>query len=256
MGMIRENNKFSFSQLEQADRCPYSYYLERIERVDTAENFWAQSGTLVHELLCEWANGEIDIKDLPQAFEIRYPEAVTASCPPLLASRGYADKAYDQCLSYFQNFEGFPGLEVVSAEQPFTVRIDGRPFRGVIDLILRNPETDELIIVDHKSKSMTAFKKAQKTMWRQQYLYSLYVLEKYGRYPDTLAFNLFKEGLWVERPFDQKEFDETLAWATDMIHKMEEWDFTDWLVTMEKGGLFCHEICSVRHHCPNGIEED
>ena len=94
-------------------------------------------------------------------------------------------------------------------------------------------------------------------MYRQQYLYSKYVFEKYGKYPDRLMFNLFKEnGAKMERRFSEKDYLATLGWAGEQMQKMEEYDFVDWLVTKDvkegKPDFFCTELCSCRKICPNG----
>ena len=55
---------------------------------------------------------------------------------------------------FCDNFEGdFEGYEVVAVEKKVKLDIDGRPFVGVIDLVIKSE--DGYIIVDHKSKAST-----------------------------------------------------------------------------------------------------
>lgn len=220
-------------------------------------NAFASQGTLIHDLLDQWAKGELAIDQLPAEYEKRYPAEVVESWPRMLAAKGYAEKAFNIGLEYFKNFDGFKGYKIIATEERFKIDLCGRPFVGIIDMVMEDEETGKLIVVDHKSKSLTAFKKVEDEMYRQQYVYSKYIFEKYGKYPDVLMFNLFKEnGLKQEREFKESEYISTLVWAETQMQKMEEYDFVDWLVTKEvepgKPDFFCTELCSCRKVCPNG----
>ena len=94
-------------------------------------------------------------------------------------------------------------------------------------------------------------------MYRQQLLYSTYVKEKYGKYPDRLMFHLFNEnGVKPERLFSPEEYDKTIAWATKQITSMEDYSIIDWLKCKEKADYFCWNLCSARKVCPNGVQPD
>ena len=92
-------------------------------------------------------------------------------------------------------------------------------------------------------------------MYKQQYLYSFFIHEKYGEWPMTLMFNLFKElGYLDEEPFDMNTFEETIQWATDSIHDIEDRSLLDWLeckplTKTGKPDFFCTSICSWRNVC-------
>lgn len=258
MSMLRPNHIFSFSQLQSFSECPYSFYLQKIERSpDMVSNAFASQGTLIHDLLDRWAKGELTKEQLPAEYARRYPLEVVESWPRMLAAKGYAQKAFDIGLDYFTHFDEFAGYRVLATEERFKIEVAGRPFVGVMDMLIEDVATGDLIVLDHKSKSLAAFKKAEDEMYRQQYLYSKFVFEKYGKYPDRLMFNLFKEGgMKKERPFDPQAYEATLAWAGEQMTKMEAYDFVDWLVTKDvpegKPDFFCTELCSCRKICPNG----
>lgn len=259
MGLMNDHHTYSYSQLSSVSECPYGFYLERIEKVETLSNAFAEQGTLIHELIDEWARGKLTKDQLPEEYDRRYADAVVTQFPRILAAKGYTQKAYQVGLEYFQNFDEFAGYKIIGTEEKFKIDLplsDGttRPFVGVIDLILEDEMTGELIICDHKSKSKTSFKKAENEMYRQQLMYAAYVKEKLGRFPDRLMFNLFKEnGEKMERPFTTQDYDQTMAWAEEMILKIENFEFIDWLETKPQD-FFCCNICSVRKVCPNGIE--
>lgn len=258
MGMLSPDHVYSYSQLSSFAECPYSLYLQKIERnPDMMQNAFASQGTLIHDLLDLWAKKKLAKEQLIPEYKRRYPLEVTQPWPKMLAAKGYATKAFDIGVDYFDQFDEFQGFEILSTEERFKTEIAGRPFVGIIDMVARNIETDELVVVDHKSKSLSAFKKAEGEMYKQQYLYSKYIFEQMGRYPDVLMFNLFKEnGTKMSRKFNEQEYEQALRWAEEQIVKMEEYDFVDWLVTKEvqpgKPDFFCTELCSCRKICPNG----
>ena len=260
-------HRYSYSQLSSFTECPFSYYLGHIEepRPEQAPNAWAEQGTLVHDLLDKWAKGILKKEELAEEYARRYGDEVITSFPSLLASKGYTEKTYKQGLEYFENFQGFPGYEVVSAEEECKMPLpltDGseRPFIAFIDLILRDENTGGLVVCDHKSKSVSAFKKDRETMYKQQYIYSYFVHEKYGEWPTVLMFNLFKEQQTDERPFSEDEFKNTMQWATDAILEIEDRDLLSWLECkpLPKSGkpdLFCQSICSWRLICPQALSK-
>ena len=254
MGLLPDNHVYSYSQLSSFDECPYGFYLERIEKVDQVQNAFAEQGTLIHDLIDLWAKGQIPIQDLPKEYEKRYADEVVSSWPRMLASKGYAEKTYQQGLQYFENFDGFKGYKIINTEEKFLTTLSDRPFTGVIDMVLEDEKTGALIINDHKSKSLSSFKKEEKTVYRQQYLYSKYAKEKYGKYPDVLMFNLFKEnGLKRFKDFSVDEYESVLDWAIQIIEKIENYEVLDWLESKETSDFFCQELCSVRNHCFNSM---
>jgi RecB family exonuclease len=259
--MLSDDHVFSYTQLASVDECPYSFYLERIDTdeegnpLQQQENFFAQHGSLIHKILELWAKGYIPAEDMVAKYEELYPDYIKTD-PPVFMT-GYKEKAHDWGRWYFEDFKGFPGFEIVSAEEKYLMDLpltDGtkRPFRGVIDLILKD-ENGDLVIMDHKSKSLKEFTKNRREMYRQQYTYAAYVKEKYGVFPKKLAFNLFKEnGLIDVADFSEEDYEETMQWATDKIMEIENRDFLSWLDQKEEPDFFCNEICSVRKYCPNG----
>lgn len=258
MSLLKEGHKYSFSQLESFASCPFGYYLQKIEHnPDLVSNAFASQGTLIHDLLDLWAKGMIPAEKLPEEYARRYPEEVKERWPRMLETKGYAEKAYQLGYDYFSNFDCFEGYDIVATEEKFEIDIAGRPFVGIVDMIMKDSKTGELIVLDHKSKSLDAFKKAEDEMYRQQLIYSKFVYEKYGKFPDLLMFNLFKEnGLKKQRPFSKEQYEETLKWAEDIIVKIENSNVFDFLETKqvnpERPDFFCTELCSCRKVCPNG----
>ena len=263
MSLLKDNHRYSYSQLTSFSECPFGYYLKYIEDREEQSNGFAEQGTLIHELLDEWAKTGAKNSYLMAEYERRYPEVVVTSFPRMLTAKGYAEKTYQQGLDYFENFDGFPGFEIVSAEEEFDGKIkltDGteRPFIAYVDLTLRREFTGDLVIVDHKSKSWAEFRRHRDEMYKQQYLYAYFVHEKYGEWPASLMFNLFKEQKTDEQEFSMDKFNETMQWATDAIHQIESFDVLDWMNSKEqktpgKPDFFCEFVCGTRNFCPNSL---
>lgn len=263
LSLLKNDHRFSYSQLTSFSECPFGYYLKHIEGVEDRSNGFAEQGTLIHDILDKWAKKEIKIEDMAAEYERRYSDEVVTSFPRMLTAKGYAEKTYLQGLEYFKNFHGFPGYEVVSAEEKFDMPFeltDGttRPFIAFVDLVLRNEFTGGLIVVDHKSKSLAEFKRHKEEMYKQQYLYSFFIYKKYNEWPESLMFNLFKAMETDEQEFSTEKFEQTMQWATDAIHKIESYDVLDWMECKEqktpgKPDMYCEFICSSRANCPSSI---
>lgn len=257
MGLLPEKHVYSFSQLNSCDECSYAFYLQKIEGLEEqASNAFAEKGTLIHDLLDQWAKKKLTKEQMISEYERRYSDEVVTAWPPY--PRGQAQRNYDKGLDFLVNFDEFEGYEVISAEEKFKIDLvlsdsTTRPFVGIIDMLLRDKKTNNLIICDHKSKSLSSFKKDEDEMYRQQLLYASYVVDTYGKWPDSLMFHLFNEGgVKMERLFSPDDYRETIKWATEQIKKIENNSIIDWLQCKEKPDYFCSWLCSARKVCPVG----
>ena len=197
MGLLSDDHVYSFSQLSSFDECSYAFYLQRIEGLEKEEsNAFAERGSLIHDLLDKWAKKHITKEEMISEYERRYSDEVISSWPSF--PKGQASRAYEKGIQFLENFDEFDGYEIISTEEKFKIDLpltDGttRPFVGIIDMMLKEKKTNNLIICDHKSKSFQAFKKDEDKMYRQQLLYSYYVKDKYKSFPDSMMFHLLNE---------------------------------------------------------------
>lgn len=157
-------------------------------------------------------------------------------------------KYYDAGLDYFQNFNGFGNVEILSVEERFELDIKGYKFVGLADLVIRDKNTGEIIVIDHKSKSANQMKKDLLTYRRQLYTYAAYVKQRFGVFPSRLQFNMFKEGTVIDEVFDQSVFEETMDWIVETIESILY--ESDWKVSTSP--FFCRFVCSVFNGCPAG----
>ena len=96
--------------------------------------------------------------ELSDEYVKRYDNAVVHSFPPF--PKGMPQKYYDAGKKYFDGFDGFgEKYEILTVEEKFEINIAGYLFVGIADLVLRDKETKEIIVIDHKSKSINSMKK-------------------------------------------------------------------------------------------------
>ena len=262
MSLLRDDHVYSFSQLTEFNNCPYSFCMNKIDHEEQSSNIFAETGTLIHDLLDQWAKGKLSVEELPDEYCKRFPNEVITPAPRMLAAKGYEEKNFNLGLDYFRNFDQFRGFKIIGTETKFKTDIEGRPFVGVVDMVMQDEKTGEMIILDHKSKSLSSFRSSEEEMYKQQYVYSKYFFEEYGRYPDRLMFNLFKEGgLKQERPFRKEDYDKTIKWAIDTIERIESYEYIDFIGECKEQpkdnqpDWFCTQLCSFRKLCPNGQKE-
>lgn len=186
--------------------------------------------------------------ELADVYAAEYDQAVKHYFPPF--PKGLAGKYYDEGLAYFNSFDGFGDVEILSVEDKFELDICGNRFVGVADLILRDRNTGAISVIDHKSKSMQSLMKALHENKRQLYLYAAHVKDKYGEYPSLLRFNMFRYGKWIDEPFNAEAYTEMQDWTEQTIQRIRA--EKDWQVS--SSSYFCRFICSVRDHCPIGNE--
>ena len=239
---------YSFSALTSFEECPLMFAMSYLSepRVEENNNAFAEYGLLCHDLFDQYAKGNLCDFELAAEYEAKYPDVVVHNFPPY--PKDYAAKVYDLGLKYFEDFTGFGDqYEILQSEQQFETTIRGHKFKGIIDLILKDTSNDSLIIVDHKSKSASGMKKDFATYIKQLYLYSVFVKEKYGKYPSLLRFNVFKEGMYFDEVFSETKLNQVIDWMDNIITQIEmedEWE------PHSPGQYFCRWICGYGTLCP------
>lgn len=221
-----------------------AFCLQYLKKAPCEDNAFAQYGTFCHELLEQWAKGEIPALALASEYEEKYDSAITKSFPPF--PKGMPLKYYEAGKEYFESFTGFGDYRILSVEERFEINIQGYQFVGVADLVLEDPSDGEIIVIDHKSKSMSAMKKELDTYRKQLYTYAAFVHQKFGKYPKKLVFNMFREPTLIEEDFSMDSYNQTMDWIVDTIDSiiLE----SNWRVS--PSSFYCRFVCSVFDSCP------
>lgn len=205
----------------------------------------------MHSLLEKAYRDGASPSDLTLAFAKGFQTVVRGERPAPGTVHKYIESGY-RYLSGFSRFDG----EVLGVEELLRFTVDGFPFVAVVDL--RTEANGKLSIIDHKSRELKprsdrAIPKASDIeldrMLRQLYLYSEAVKQAYGRYPDELCFNCFRNGCVIREPFDASKHKEACDWAVQSIREIEcEEDFAP-----RQNYFFCRWLCPVSDHCDADI---
>lgn len=252
-------DRYSYSKLSSFEHCPYGFYLnydlteqDKIQCGYIPEgNYYAENGSVVHDIHAKYFQGEIPIDDLATQYIEQYDEEVCYK-----VKESIMQKTFETCVDYFASvdFEWMKGYKVIGIELEVRLEIDGYNYIGFIDLLLEDEKTGEIWLVDHKS-SPYPFKKdggvlakckdSFESYKKQMYLYCHAVNEKFGKFPSKISWNHFKDQKIATIPFDKNEYNEALTWFTDTIHKIEkEEDFEP-----NQDFFYCSNLCDYRNSC-------
>ena len=243
---------WSFSRLNSYYQCPYEWRLHYVECNKSENGFFGEYGSLMHKILEKYERGELSLFELNEYYEEHFNEDVPHDAPP----NKYVDikqSYYDKGIDYFNNINlDLDKYEILGVELKVEFKIYGKDFVGYIDLLVRDKESGEIIIIDHKSASIRILKNGnisksdQKHFLefkRQLYLYSIPIIEKYGAV-SKLRWNMFKDQKWIEIPWKQEEYDEAIRWAKDTLTLIE--NETDWSPNPDY--YYCNYLCGQRNH--------
>lgn len=219
------------------------YILER----DSKSGFYASYGSLIHQIMSGYFDGAYGQKDLVPQYLTRFYIETESDVAP-----GIRSKFFLQGLDCMRRLRPSP-LEIVGVETKAEFSLDGYPFVGFIDLLLRKP-SGELILVDHKSHDLKPRSHRRKPTKSDQelddylvqlYLYAHFVHERFGRFPEKLVFHCYRTGNIIEEVFDPDAYDHALNWAVDLIHQIEQAEkFPPNLTWFQ-----CRHLCGVQNDC-------
>ena len=252
LDFILDTMTWSFSRLNSFYNCQYEWYLHYVQCNKSENGFFGEYGSLIHKILEKYEKGELSLFELNQYYEDHFDADVPHNAPP----NKFVDirqSYYEKGMDYFDNIDLDLGkYEVLGVEKKVEFTIVGKDFVGYIDLLVRDKETGEIIIIDHKSASIKILKNGNISksdqqhfldFKRQLYLYGIQVLKEYGTV-SKLKWNMFKDQKWIEIPWVQSEYEEAIQWAEDtlkLIESEKEW-------SPKQDFYYCNYLCGQRNH--------
>lgn len=249
---VMDTMTWSFSRLNSYYNCAYEWYLHYLECSKVENGFFGEYGSLIHKILEKYIKGELSLFDLNQYYEENFNEQIPHDAPP----NKYVDirqSYYDKGIEYLNNIDlDLDRYEILGVEKEIHFKIEDKDFVGYIDLLVRDKETGEIIIIDHKSASIKILKNGsisksdQKHFLefkRQLYLYSIPIIKEYGSV-SKLKWNMFKDQKWIEIPWKQEEYDEAIQWAKDTLKLIENESL--WLPNQDY--YYCNYLCGQRNN--------
>lgn len=239
----KEIERYSFSKLKLFAQCPLAYDKRYGLGQEGLGNAFASFGTLMHSLMERYAKGEAKIWDLPELYRREFDAAVPEPFPFLFRT-DLRESYYRQGLDFLKRFQGYDGYTILGSELRFETPIADWQFVGIIDLLFRD-ENGRLIVLDYKSKKTFGSEREKNTYARQLYLYSLYVKERYGQYPDELQFLLFRDRKLIRIPFEPRALTEAVDWAKKTVCSIR--NAFDFPPTCD--AFYGENLCSFREEC-------
>lgn len=235
--------RYSFSKLTSFYECPYAFYRNYTKKEVGIDNQFASYGILVHSILERYGKGELKLNQLIDEFKSGFEMSISE--PIIMFGRDLTQSYFDKGVDFFTKFKGFWGLTPLELECNFETQLDeNNSLIGIIDLVAKDSD-ENLIIIDHKSSSKFS-KKELKEKARQLYLYSKAVKEKYGKFPNEVWFNHFKNNYLEKIKFSESDYDESISWALETIDKIES------CIDFEPNNtdrFMCDYLCDYRENC-------
>lgn len=252
LDFLLDTMTWSFSRLNSFYNCPYEFFLHYIQCNKSENGFFGEYGTLIHTILEKYAKGELSLFELNQYYEEHFNECIPHNAPPNKCV-DIRQSYYDKGMEYLDNIDLYlENYEILGVEKKVNFKIKDKDFVGYIDLLVRDKETNEIIIIDHKSASIKILKNGSISkpdrrhfleFKRQLYLYSIPIIKEYGSV-SKLKWNMFKEQKWIEVSWKQEEYDEAVQWAEDTLELIER--ETLWLPNPDY--YYCHYLCGQRNN--------
>lgn len=244
------DREWSFSSLHTYEDCPYQLYLKYIERRDGESNFYAENGKSVHEVNEAVFTKKISIDDCTKLYAEKFELICDTTKESIMES------TYEKCMDYFCEMKDIDEekYEIIGVELKLNFKIGKYKFTGFADLVLRNKESGEVILVDHKQaghflkKDGTPLKNSAESFYaykHQMYIYCKGLKEQFGINVDKIVWNHFKERQLTIIPFKQEEFDETMKWAVNTIEKIKK----DTTFDCKRSYVMCSSLCDYRNDC-------
>lgn len=242
---ILDGIKWSYSSLNTYETCPALFKQVYIDGARRSQNAYSEWGSLMHKLLEGYYTGKIEPFELLDQYHLMYDKSVRHKFP----NNCYADlnQTYREAGDvYFRSFEDpFSSYDILGVEERFEIKIHGRSFTGVIDLILRERDSEHYVICDHKSHKFKGQREVSEYL-RQLYLYTAHTYHKYGTYPTQLIFNPLRDICGVIRSdFDIGEYENTLRWFDTTIESI----YNDKDFVCNPSAFYCNNLCSVNTLC-------
>jgi hypothetical protein len=250
---------WSFSRCHSFENCKYEWYLNYLLKdkdghaiYKNEQNFYAAFGKYCHTILEKLFKNELSINTIKYYYENNFDEEVDIYDVPYCTRDKYFYLGYN----YFNNLDitWLKQYAILGIEKECKFNIGNRSFIGYIDLLLKDRSTGNIIVIDHKSSEYPIGKKGYvlkkkrldyNSYKRQLYMYSLSVFNEYGKYPNEIWWNYFKEQKWLKLPFIKEEYVNAIEWADNLIKEI----YNEKSFIPKIDYFYCKNLCGFRNSC-------
>ena len=247
--IILKEMKYSYSSLGTFNHCRYAFLQTYINAEARMGNFFSDFGKFSHSILEKYFKDILDIYQLPLYYQKNYKKSIKHSCP--IYPKGMAEKYYQEGLTFFENFEFDKSkYEIINIEGKLKTKLKDINFVLVPDLVLREKENNEYMLLDYKTANLYKNGKLDKKKIEDYkfqcnlYIYFLWTIKN---------IQITKYSIWAIRNNTRIDYIyepitglETVEWIKNTVAEIraeEKWEPN----TNEP--YFCHQICSNRFSC-------
>lgn len=228
--------RFSFSQLESFDHCPWSYWRDHILKIPVAPNPHMTFGRVIHTVLRDWlsvllSGGQIDLfgavgrpdlswERLKKIYDSHWDDGGYVNREEAEAFRRLGQKMLKDLQT---DFSTAPPSQVLYLEKKFLAKIGGHVLECVIDRVDQLPD-GTVEIVDYK----TGQAKIKPTFEdkRQLLLYQLAWEQLADRPISRLTYYYLKTGDKVSFVAKPAELEKIQLWIINTIKAIADFDFS------------------------------
>lgn len=242
---------WSFSRLHTWEQCPYAFYLKYIEQRPGESNYYAENGKCMHEVFQAILTNEIPLEECTKLYSRKYDLICEKTKQSIM------EHTYATCMDYLSVIDGIEKkkYEILGVELKLTFKIGKYKFVGYADLVVKNKEKEEIILIDHKQA--THFLKKDGTPLKSQiskfmaykhqmYLYCKGLKECFHIQVDKIVWHHFKEdGKLTIIPFAKEDCEETMEWAVTCIENIKK----DKSFVNHPTFILCSALCDYRNDC-------
>ena len=222
-------NTYSFSKLKCFYNCKYYYYLHYFDDdgMEPESHGTSEFGRFIHKILELYGKGELPPDKMVEYYKDNYDEFVvsdfTLNITPHF-SKDMGQKYYNDGMNFLRKFTGFP-FKILDTERRFEVDYEGKfLLNGSIDVVA--DMSGKMVIIDYKSKGKWKSLQEMKEYEKQLYIYAYAMYKLEGKFPDKMAFFLFRLNKWTWVDFDINRLKEVLQWAENTVNDIEsEFEF-------------------------------
>lgn len=143
--------KFSYSNVNTFETCPYAWKLTYLDKITKREpNAFAEFGTFLHEIMEMWFLGKLDIFDVGDYYKENYHSRVVTPFPPY--PKGMAENYYDYGIEFLDGLDfDKDNYELVSTEEYIDYNINDLKLVVKPDIILGDKINGGYILMDYKT---------------------------------------------------------------------------------------------------------
>ena len=239
---------WSYSRLNAYYNCKAAWHKAYVDKDRGDGNFFAESGSLMHQVLEDYTTSKVDLWDLSEYYDGLYSNFIKHKAP-YNKFVNLEDKRIITAHEYLDNLEGFEDIgEVLAVEKKFLMPIGEKDqMIGYIDLLFKDGEN--YIILDHKSASNIK-KNEYDEYFKQLYVYSKAIYDEFKVYPTKLILNQFNLKELAVEEFDINKYNAAIKWCERTIETIK--NETSWDEYNYKNRYYCMNLCGHTKTCEYG----